>query len=126
MELLHIFELFPLHANSMGRFIYSLRSRSISLVKGLRALQFDVAHIKNTERGPAHGARALLLQPNLFFVLILTRCKPFGHAIDAPHGPTIAIATSRFSITERLPIVVHIQALFLQFDIRFGLHACEA
>lgn len=84
------------------------------------------AHVQHTKSGPAHWARAFLLQPHLLFVLILTRRKPFGQTIHTPHGTTKTISASFTFGQQQSGGGVLVSAMLLQFYVWLRLHARKA
>ena len=63
----------------------------------MRGIRLHNAHVENTEDTPASGARRLAAHPALRLGLVLSAGKPARHAVDTPHGPTVALLTVTFT-----------------------------
>lgn len=53
--------------------------------------QLYVTHIQDAKCRTTHWTSALLLQPHIFFMLILLWGKPFSHTVHTPHRTAVAI-----------------------------------
>ena len=63
----------------------------------MRGIRLHNAHVENTKDTPTGGARRLAAHPAFRLGLVLSAGKPARHAVDTPHGPTVALLTVTFT-----------------------------